>query len=909
MAVLSTLAFRHNRPHLEDRPRVFVIEGETFVVFGSLTPEQFWAQLPSRRYIHPRHRQFSLLIDWTVPHSPQDIFTPVDQPGVGSIDSDPLKFVLEDRDEPALEEVSRGRYRVTASWQERYLDLQGRLELICMRLLDEFPRAGIIDDGHDAIEFTTDDVAADMSMVKESFTEASEFLWMLKGNARNNLGLLTWIVLIQPWWTQAVNEAERALVLSFELEKRPKRGCLINPLSDWSYVNLPLLRELDIPFAYVWSEAVNALPRFARLNPAFLNEYYDARRELGREPRPREIPLVAGGERDALHYDQLLQDKRKRTKGSPVRPYDPAKSYVVQLHEGWLGVPLADEEVIRRCLVDYESYEQSMGDGSIRVVLEAWSMKGKENKSVESTIESGFVATQSRNGEGLGERANLSVFQRRELYRLRCAPWGGASFDPATGESFEIADLDSQPALLQLEHFFHPATRALNDSVDPPALTDNSGLEDDGPAASAGPSDDAHFSDEAGTSATSSPPSLLRRMNPSSSQVATPPPSTHTSWRTERASDISLEGGRRSASPRRGVRVPQEMANIAMPDPTRFVRDNLATPSMPNWAQRLKLLRASFQPLLSSLSPRDYPRFDDNFFDPLWTDDFVRYGYMHVPDASDRLRVMLWLETQGFSSLKEFLRMCLVSGIRFHVGYRTDAPLPRNAIEMAPLPAHYEGEYLPFRDGGSELYGAYKQMVRDLCQREHAASFIFHGGMISAIAAHYGGDLIKGKLKHGVHLATRVHKTHGVEHPYDLDQEIAIETPSPVEINKLYGYVVGRDGKKVFWLFPPPHLWADLWKGSGEWNQEEEEYFRDLVDQLESGKRGAMSVKKWKDHLEGLAHSMVKNHPDRARPATSIASARNWVRLFELVYGVRDETFQLDGLVQNFAPKQIPLFR
>ncbi|KAI5892343.1 uncharacterized protein SCHCODRAFT_02503592 [Schizophyllum commune H4-8] len=909
MAVLSTLAFRHNRPHLEDVPRVLVIEGEIFVVFGSLTAEQFWTLLPSRRYIHPRFRQFSLLIDWSIPHAPQDIFAPVDQIGVGTEESDPLKFVLSDSDDPALEALESGQFRIATCWQEKYLDLQGKLELVCMRLLDEFPRAGIVGDGHDAIEFTTDDVAADLASTKESFTEASEFLWVLKGNARNNLGLLTWIVLIQTWWTQAVDESERAFILSLELNKRPKRGCLINPLADWSYINLPLLRELDIPFAYIWTEAVNALPRFARWNPAFLDEYYSARRELGREPRPRELPSIANGERDVLHYDQLLQDKRKRTRSSPIPVYDPAKTYVVQLHEGWLGVPMNDPETIQRCLRGYESYEQDGGDGTTRVVMEAWSLRGKENWSAESTLESGHVRTQTATGECLGERANLSVYQRRELYRLRCAPWGGASFDPVSGESFEIADLNEQAALLQLEHFFHPATSALHASVAPPPVTADSGQEDGGPDLIMRLNNQDSSSRGAGEGEQDLSPSLLRRMDPSSSQVATPPPSTHSSWRTERASDISLEGGRRSASPRRGIRVPQEMANIAMPDPTRLARDNLATPSMPNWAQRLKLFKASFKPLLSSLCPRPYPRFDNDFFDAVWTDDFVRHGYMHVLDAEDRLRIMLWLETQGFSSLREFLRMCLVSGIQFHVGYRTDAPLPSDAIEQAPLPAHYEGEYLPFLDGGRELYGAYKQMVRDLCQREHAASFIFHGGMISAIAAHYGGDLIKDKLGRGVDLATRVHKTHGVEHPYDLGQEIAIKVPSPIELNKLGGYVLGRDRSKIFWLFPPPNLWADLWRGSGEWNLEEEEYFRDLVDELESGKRGALSVKRWKDHLEGLAHTLVKNHPDRARASLGTASARNWVRLFELVYGVRDETFKLDGLLRDFSPKQIPLFR
>ena len=37
-------------------------------------------------------------------------------------------------------------------------------------------------------------------------------------------------------------------------------------------------------------------------------------------------------------------------------------------------------------------------------------------------------------------------------------------------------------------------------------------------------------------------------------------------------------------------------------------------------------------------------------------------------------------------------------------------------------------------------------MVKDLCRLEQGPSFVYHGGFVSAIAAHYGADILKDRV-------------------------------------------------------------------------------------------------------------------------------------------------------------------
>ncbi|KAL1698267.1 hypothetical protein EV121DRAFT_297387 [Schizophyllum commune] len=254
-------------------------------------------------------------------------------------------------------------------------------------------------------------------------------------------------------------------------------------------------------------------------------------------------------------------------------------------------------------------------------------------------------------------------------------------------------------------------------------------------------------------------------------------------------------------------------------------------------------------------------------------------------------------------------RLCLRAGVHFEAAILTSAKLPKRAREIVGSePEHYDHEYLDFKDGGRELFSAYKTMVRDLCSQEHAPSFVHYGGWVAALAAHFGEEQLQGRVGSGVHIATRLYKSAKVLHPYGLAEEIVVERPSNRDINKLLGLARGHDGK-TFSLFPPSDLWAEYWPGNGEWNTEEQNYFKDIVEGLESGRRGALSHKRWTKQLQGLRNSLLLANEDRRAPGLSSADVRSWVSVFDWAYEVKDDTIRLAAVGPDFRAHRLPLFR
>ncbi|KAL1684914.1 hypothetical protein GGG16DRAFT_119358 [Schizophyllum commune] len=254
--------------------------------------------------------------------------------------------------------------------------------------------------------------------------------------------------------------------------------------------------------------------------------------------------------------------------------------------------------------------------------------------------------------------------------------------------------------------------------------------------------------------------------------------------------------------------------------------------------------------------------------------------------------------------------MCLVAGIRFYVGYRTDALMPTHVKELVgPRPTFYEPDYLWYGDGGKELYEAYKLMIQDICRRDHAASFLFYGRMVSAIIAHFRKGIIEERLGAGVSLAARYHKLGRVVHPYREGVEVITQQPTAKEVNKITGLVIGRDEQTLFSLFPPPNLWEEWWPGSGEWNKEEEDYFQDIVSRLERGARTALSEAKWTRQLKGRRHAILTKQPEREHNTLAMGDARRWVSLYDWAYGIEDDALSLQSMGPDFAPQRLPLFR
>lgn len=883
MSVLSPLA-PHPDSRREDTFHVVVIEGEEYGGFNGIDAADVDQQVPRQRYLAPRLRRESDEIGWYNPLLPYEPYIPTEARSNG----DSIGFVVRATSLDEIRRTEGGRFGLRDDWATAYLDLQEELIHAIDSVKKTCPVGCFQRDGVYLAPRETLDIflSCDWATEAEAMTEIQG----LKSAAKRNLGMLSWMTQNFGWWRDTASDRVRTFVSSLQLPGRRTRGCLINLLADWSSVNFAQFLEHGIPFAYVWSTAVAGQERFARANLALIREYLEARRRAGREPVLEDCMTVRERESTMLAFDYLFQDSRKRVRDSTPLEYDASKKYRLQLHEGWKPLPIEHESTIRRCLEKYESFEVLTGEEG-RVLIQAWSLRETPKHPLGATIEIGPVATQPMSNDNAGGRATMTLAQRRELYKMSCAPYYGQTylFD---GDQLDLVD-DRQPyALRELERQALPGQPKDDEfgpsSVDRTAVIFRTLTGGGEPPA-------ARRQEGRGRSSRrqSQAPALLKRMSDFPEDGRWTEDELDSSSRRRgqpsRESTISSSGGSAfrpfSVSPRLARRQPIEAASDAVlldPSKNRYAED-ITSSSPAEWSLLTRQFHSQILLVAGVMCPRPYPRGDDPRLHLTWNEEFIERGYVVLPRVEDRLRVRAAIEARAIWDGAEAVSFLAIAGIRFFPAMLVADGTSVRSLEEAGGPPSYDDAFAIYELGGLTIWALYLSRLREFCQRPHAPCFFYYGGIISYMVLKYGGPTFLKRLGQGISKTARIYKKNLFHAFGSLGSEMVADEPSKEEIDILHGRFTTKDGRNV-WLLPPPTVWQAEWPGNGEWHAEEERYFDRLTDKLENGEGDVLTEFQWAKTLRARSYGMIKDDITRAKSDSMDNLIYEWEKYANFAY-------------------------
>ncbi|KAL1672875.1 hypothetical protein EV122DRAFT_223866 [Schizophyllum commune] len=893
MSTFSSFAIRPYRPEAIDLPDAFEVGGLRFVGFG-LSPNDFPEGVLDRRLRNPQKRLYEFSgPDWTSIYQFTDAYIPLWDAAYGNPTTDPLFFVLDDDCISELEQGC-GLHQLSGQWRARFEDLQTSLTDAVWRLLAAFPADCWARDRQVLGAVVID--ADTLQSAQESLDEAQAAAWDYKRAARRNLGMLNWLCHSFPWWPRALNSSSESFVRSLGLSTRPKRGCLVDLLADWGWIDLAHLLDHDVPFACCWTPAVDHNKRFMRLRSDVLWSYFHRRALLRHEPRLEELKRSPEEQDSLKHYDFLLQDRRIR--GAEPKPldYDASLHYHLQFHDGWRTSPITDSDYIKRCLERYAAWTPVMGRPN-QVVIEAWSVRGPRASMVEETVEFESVVIPGPTCGYLAGQMSMDSQQRREMYKFSLAPYAGRRFLPWGGE-FDLVPYGTDDTLAELEqHWMSVVARQLTTEdgelgLSPPTLlTRLSDHLQEG---------EYNYPDSE-RDYTQSPYEDSDPSEEEDSLEASVPAGAGVGIATVPVSQPSRAGQPRRMHPAPDINLDQP---FVLPDPLLANRNDLVTQKDGDvWRERYELVRRSIAELALYLFGRAYPRIDDDFFAVSWANSFINYGYIYFERPQDRVRFRALMDVHPLWTPEAALSQLLVAGVRFACGYDNTLAIYESPAVIGPRPRYRKIEPLPYQKGGTTLFAAYRAIVEELCQHYYGPSFVYYGGLVSAIARRWGGDHLRGRLGEGVSVKARYHSLGEVVHSPDSGTPILFEKLEESDIDHMLGAVVGLNGETL-WMFPPRHKWDAEWLNNGEWNLAEEAFFRDIAGGLETGARTAITEYQWFKILQGRSHKM-KGDPTRTRQL-SAGVWEAWSEFLDFSYSRPGEIQKVATLVGGERVRRIP---
>ncbi|KAL1683086.1 hypothetical protein EV122DRAFT_202271 [Schizophyllum commune] len=884
MSVLSKFALRPYLPDAVDTPDAFEVEGVRFIGFD-IKPRDLAEGILARRLLPPGQRLYLFSgPDWTSIDQFSDAYIPLLTAEAERDPDDPLAFVL--RDDPGQDiQTVGGLYRAHEAWRDNYGRLASNLERALEELIAALPENSWYRGGKPIGAVQAE--VSDLQLTQDKIELARDCLWHFKHLARVNLGLLNWYRSTFPWWQQALSAESRRFVNSLNLAARPKRGCLINLLTDWAHVDLALLLDHEVPFACYWPLAVDSRVRFRRLRSQVIWRYYYRRSTLGREPTLEELECSPEENVSLQFFDFLLQDRRHTNRDVERLEYDPSMRYYLILHEGWKPMRIEGEDYIRRCLERYHAWV-SILDPTDRVLIIAWAIRAPDESGVEGTIELDAVVNRGLSGASLAERSDMNGLIRREMYKWALAPTDGLHWTP-WGDFWEEVPSRTNNVRRALEDYWTKVAEASSEKAEPEL---GAGFD--------------------------SPPALLERL---SGEYVYPEELDkdydHSSFddsdeEVEDEDDLPYNPAATPYNPyagytkQRHVVAPRAQHSLArlelsqpftLPDPMAADKSSVVTArDGAEWVARYGVIRRSLTELALYLFPRRYPRVDDSFFLFGWADEFVQRGFIRLPRHQDRVRFRVIMDALPLWSPAAVVTQLIVSGIRFCCGHRLDYLVYEDPAEIGPKPSYRTIEPPVFKKGGRTLFEVYRSNVEDLCRRHYGPAFVYYGGLVSAIARRWGGDILKDRMGNGVSLVTRYHVLGDVVHPQVTGgAAVVLEQPPAEEIDIMLGMTVAPDGT-VYWMFPPTYKWDEEWPHNGEWYQEEERFFRDIADALEAGSRTALTDFQWFKVLSGRAHRVKRDDPTRNR-VLSPGQWGNWSEYLDFAYARDGEYRKLSDMV------------
>ncbi|KAJ6479480.1 hypothetical protein C8R47DRAFT_983362 [Mycena vitilis] len=209
-------------------------------------------------------------MDWHKPDRDWTAWIPVK----GSAELPDLPWYHLEDDPDAIKMTQYGRYLLEPTVRDAVLaDLKPAWELVhAISHIPQFPP-----NMPGPVEYSSREIY----LAKDSRKEIMEVFAGVKRKMLEYLGWVYWWSSVEDRWEELVSSQQKDLISSYRLQEYGKRGLILNLARDFPTINLPMLLEHNVPFAYAWTVREDVHPRFARLAPTLIKAYLKKRQQVG----------------------------------------------------------------------------------------------------------------------------------------------------------------------------------------------------------------------------------------------------------------------------------------------------------------------------------------------------------------------------------------------------------------------------------------------------------------------------------------------------------------------------------------------------------------------------------------------------------------------------------------------------
>ncbi|KAI5892237.1 uncharacterized protein SCHCODRAFT_02625648 [Schizophyllum commune H4-8] len=864
---------------------------------------------------------------------------------------DPLASLIVDKADHEIVTLLGGQYYLRDDWKEGVQTIAAQIETACDAIGAEASSLFARPKGTEPLDFSprrTGDIA-----LGEGFRIKADALRRARearAAAIANTGFLAWFTHSVDSWALSVDGEVSTFVKALRLGERAMRGCVLNLLVDYHWIDLQLLIEHEVPIHYIWTPAMHYSPRFVRASPWLIARTLELRRFLGREPTDEEVfedqpPHV----REALNYDRYFQQRRREPECLPARVHEDTLFWV-EYFNGWLPHELKDPALIKRARMAYMDGDPAVDPEdeipAANLYIYRWVLKGGHIAAEDDLADWEIFDTPASYREG-------RYFHGRELRRLSCAPLPVNLYEE--GEDAERPENEVEEIELQyLSYLLGQAMERerheeweLRRSRMPPFDHDSRDGHDSIPSVPRIQYSGMYGQSEDGSDE-SAGGSLLRRLGPPPSrpslaarlgiQLDKPPVRSNPSDSVQdsaRATDRSQSRGRsrgaasssplpsarrmldrRSASPaaaRREASAASSASGSAaardyraqLPDPSG--RFSLVTSSAPDWVALVAQHHEEARLLKAKLSPFPLPRLADVEARIMWEAPVVDHDWLVLARAQDQVRVYILRILERYRRAEDALDRLSAAAIPLVIA-RPQSMYP-SAEEDGALDEEEErtASFVNYSVGGKTLFRKWRSGVKALARRPDAAALYYATPICGYVLRRWAWNLIADKVGAGPCRDTQLRRSGEKHFPGGSVPSLFHDFADAEQVAYLHGcFIESQTATQTSYrhAFPPPNVWSSHWPSSGEWGVEEQKFADEIASALEEGTAEIPTEAGWKEKLRQRGRSNLGSG-FRKYDALRSADAEAWARFFERVYGGNRKFVKISDLATGLQPRRL----
>ncbi|KAI5892559.1 uncharacterized protein SCHCODRAFT_02733361 [Schizophyllum commune H4-8] len=790
--------------------------------------------------------------------------------------------------------------------------------------------------------------------------------------ALDHIAFVGWYTLSFKGYEDALSPPQLEVVRLCEFEKRPKRGCLLNLLVDYTLASFELWIQHRVPIYYLFTEAMSYVDRFVRVRPDVILDYRE--RAAAGALSEELIAHYRANEPAVLKYDDFFQIRRPLTQpdlfDTPIPIYDPKTHYSIQVCQGYRPYVIRNPPLIKLLLPRYEAVAHNTQFP--RVDIARWAPRAINGEPQESDVflmDRGF-SDPTTTDDLLDDHAfdvnsgwiNNNYLHLRELFKPAFAPGLGESYALDGSRLLFPAQADDwlreyeRELVARAVHDGKPRPREYQDYHDwevgwggeIDGLTErttkegSSSVTEEGRDTEMGNASDSEEDrdEEYSTAPASTRPPLDQRITdpvtgesaatwtrPLSERISPPDPSARRRGRRDRWEEESEDGSstppssvassnrvwlnaRRSASPTRSSR---------LADPGR-VSSKLYSPDSKRWEALLEAFNRQLEELGQVMTaPRGtYVRDDVRRPRLDWDRDFVERGLLQVHSWQDRVCLVLYaLFHHSLRTPIHFLDFVLEKGMKVTYLIPRD-PIPSMA-RIGPQGAPSATVFPPLSGSNpTEIFQLWEALLDGpIWAKTHFPAFLQEGGTVSYVVRHYARRYLD-VAGAGVSAETRVYARNSQPLPakkFGNGFFVVSDRAGETELAVIGGRVANqRDALNPYYVVPPTATFDSKgWDiGNGEWSAAEEEYLNEVIQRWRTGRETILRTQtQWNRHASDWAYHYKQRRPHEARQTAppSEGECEQWCAKLEEAYGISLEFRRISDLGKPLAIKNLRQFR